>query len=57
MLNFLVPYSDKKLDWEARVTCCRLKIMSSLFALRNDRDCVNVQTCKLLHYTFNLPVF
>ncbi len=29
--------------------------MSSLFALRNARDCVNIQTCKLLYYTLIYP--
>ncbi len=29
--------------------------MSCLFALRNVRDCVNIQTCKLLYYTLIYP--
>ncbi len=54
-VKFLGIIVDEKLDWGAHVYHCRLKIMSSLFALRNTRNCVNIQTCKLLYYTLIYP--
>ena len=56
-VKFLGVIVDEKLDWEPHFKHCKLKIMSSLFALRNARDCVNIQTCKLLYYTLIDPYF
>ncbi len=54
-IKFLGAIVDEKLDWEPYINHFKIKIMSSLFALRNVRGCVNVQTCKLLYYTLIYP--
>ncbi len=46
---------NEKLDLEPHINHCKLNIMSSLFALRNARHCVNIQTCKVLYNTLIYP--
>ncbi len=46
---------DEKLDWHAHINQCKVKLTSSLFALRNARACISEKVAKTLYYTLIYP--
>ncbi len=54
-VKFLGITVHEKLDWQAHIYQCIIKLTSYLFALRNARSCMSEITAKLLYYTLIYP--
>ncbi len=54
-VKFLGITIDERLDWHAHINHCKLKLTSSLFALRNARACISENIAKTLYYTLIYP--
>ncbi len=54
-VKFLGTTVDERLDWHAHVNYCKLKLTSSLFALRNARACMCEKVAKQYIYVIIMP--
>ena len=55
LVIFLGVVVDDKLEWREHINHTSMKINSSLFVLRDARDCKNQNTSKILYYTLIYP--